>query len=350
MPIAVGPEPGDPQSESRSAGRVRSAGIEPGSGARTHDPRLVGEDDRLRPVAQPELGEDRGDVGLHGRLADDERSAISALLRPRASRPRTSRSRAVRSPRAPRSPARAVGPGRANRSTSRRVIDGASSASPTATRRTAATSCSGGDVLEQEPARARLERRVDVLVEIERGQDDHPRRVRRRTPVERARRVASSRRGPACGCPSARRRAVSPGQADRGLAVRGLADDLDVGLGLEDHPEAGPDERLVVGDEDPTASTRPTVPPVAPTSGAAAATPGPHTRRRAVARPRAVRRPATRARASPQAPPGRRRRAGGRAVVRISTRSCSGSQLRRTSVAARRAYRSAFVSASWTIR
>ena len=31
----------------------------------------------------------------------------------------------------------------------------------------------------------------------------------------------------------------------------GLADDLDVGLGLEDHPEAGAHQRLVVGDEDP---------------------------------------------------------------------------------------------------
>ena len=43
------------------------------------------------------------------------------------------------------------------------------------------------------------------------------------------------------------RRAESNG----GLAVGRLGDDVDVRLRLEDHPEAGPDERLVVGDEDP---------------------------------------------------------------------------------------------------
>ena len=37
---------------------------------------------------------------------------------------------------------------------------------------------------------------------------------------------------------------------DRLRAVRRLGDDAQVGLGLEDHPEAGAHERLVVGDED----------------------------------------------------------------------------------------------------
>ena len=37
---------------------------------------------------------------------------------------------------------------------------------------------------------------------------------------------------------------------DRLRAVGGLADDVDVVLGVEDHPEAGADERLVVGDQD----------------------------------------------------------------------------------------------------
>ena len=37
---------------------------------------------------------------------------------------------------------------------------------------------------------------------------------------------------------------------DRLDAVRGLADDLDVLLGLEDHAKAGAHERLVVDDED----------------------------------------------------------------------------------------------------
>ena len=44
---------------------------------------------------------------------------------------------------------------------------------------------------------------------------------------------------------------VSPGREHRLEAVRRLADDLDVGLGIEDHPEAGADERLVVDDQDP---------------------------------------------------------------------------------------------------
>ena len=35
------------------------------------------------------------------------------------------------------------------------------------------------------------------------------------------------------------------------LAVGGLADDLDVGLVLEDHPEPGPHELLVVDQDDP---------------------------------------------------------------------------------------------------
>ena len=39
--------------------------------------------------------------------------------------------------------------------------------------------------------------------------------------------------------------------ADRLVAVLGLGDDLDVALGLQDHPEAGAHELLVVGDEDP---------------------------------------------------------------------------------------------------
>ena len=38
---------------------------------------------------------------------------------------------------------------------------------------------------------------------------------------------------------------------DRLVAVLGLGDDLDVTLGLQDHPEAGAHELLVVGDEDP---------------------------------------------------------------------------------------------------
>jgi hypothetical protein len=41
------------------------------------------------------------------------------------------------------------------------------------------------------------------------------------------------------------------GQPDRLAAVGGLADHLEVGLGVQDHPEPGPHQRLVVGDQDP---------------------------------------------------------------------------------------------------
>ena len=44
---------------------------------------------------------------------------------------------------------------------------------------------------------------------------------------------------------------VSTRQRDRVRAVDGLADDLDVVLGVEQRAEAGPDQRLVVGHQDP---------------------------------------------------------------------------------------------------
>ena len=40
-----------------------------------------------------------------------------------------------------------------------------------------------------------------------------------------------------------------PGQRDRLGAVAGLADHLEVRLGVDDHPEAAAHERLVVGDQ-----------------------------------------------------------------------------------------------------
>ena len=87
----------------------------------------------------------------------------------------------------------------------------------------------GGDllrrrVLEHEPARAGAQRVVDVAVEAERGQDQHPRRR-----VARGRSDGSPRcrRAPACGCPSARRRAQPAGlRTTASSPSRGLADDV----------------------------------------------------------------------------------------------------------------------------
>ena len=50
--------------------------------------------------------------------------------------------------------------------------------------------------------------------------------------------------------------AEPPGQPNGRLAVRCLGHDGDVGLRLEDHPEARPDEGLVVGHEDPQPGRR----------------------------------------------------------------------------------------------
>ena len=45
--------------------------------------------------------------------------------------------------------------------------------------------------------------------------------------------------------------ALGPGQLDGLVAVDRLADHLDVVRGLEQHAEAGPDQRLVVGEQYP---------------------------------------------------------------------------------------------------
>ncbi|WP_244247126.1 hypothetical protein [Nocardioides euryhalodurans] len=42
-----------------------------------------------------------------------------------------------------------------------------------------------------------------------------------------------------------------PALLDGGPAVTGLADDLEVGLGGQDHPQPCADERLVVGQDHP---------------------------------------------------------------------------------------------------
>ena len=106
----------------------------------------------------------------------------------------------------------------------------------------------GRRVLEQEPARADSQRLVHVLVEVEGREDEDARALL--LPVEQS---------------AGRLEPVDVRHADvhqdhvRLHAVRGvhrlravgrLADDLDVLLGVEDHPESRPNERLVVDDED----------------------------------------------------------------------------------------------------
>ena len=107
----------------------------------------------------------------------------------------------------------------------------------------------GLDVLEQEAAGAGAQRVVDVLVHVERRQHDHPGAGVPGSP--RIRRVASMPSMPGIRTSIRTTSGVErAAQRDRLVAVCGLAHDLEVGLDLEDHPEPGAHQGLVVGDED----------------------------------------------------------------------------------------------------
>ena len=128
------------------------------------------------------------------------------------------------------------------------MIDGDTSASPRGRGAHRLDEQRGAGVLEQEAARPVGDARCDVLVEVERGDDDDRDRVGRRRgrpgggwpPARPAR---------ACGCRAGTRRGAAAGQLDRLAPVGGLADHLDA-VGLEDQPEARAHHLLVVGDDD----------------------------------------------------------------------------------------------------
>ena len=111
----------------------------------------------------------------------------------------------------------------------------------------------GRVVLQDESAGAGSERLVDVLVQVERRQDQHPGRVvggedppRRLEPVELRHADVHEHDG----------RVEAGGLVDRLEPVARLGDDLDVRLTREQHAEARPDHRLVIGDEDAHAHIR----------------------------------------------------------------------------------------------
>ena len=106
----------------------------------------------------------------------------------------------------------------------------------------------GRRVLEHEAARAGAQRLVDVLVEVERGQDQDPRPLVAAVEQPARRLEAVDVRHPDVHQDHVR---LGLAGGEHGLEpVGSLADDLDVGLGVEDHPEPGPDEGLVVDDQD----------------------------------------------------------------------------------------------------
>ena len=106
------------------------------------------EHDRLHAVAQVELRQDVRDVRLDGRVADEERAPDLGIERPLAISRRISVSRAVSSSISFGGAGRGL---RVNCSITRLVTAGESSASPAATVRIAAISCSGGSSLRTKP-------------------------------------------------------------------------------------------------------------------------------------------------------------------------------------------------------
>ena len=117
-------------------------------------------------------------------------------------------------------------------------------------RRIAAINRSSGASLSRNPLAPGAERLVDVFVEVERRQDDDPGRIARAV-EDPTRRLETVHRS-ASGCPSARRRSGArrtASTASRPSPASATIDD--VGLRPQDHPEAGPDQSLVVDEDDP---------------------------------------------------------------------------------------------------
>lgn len=120
----------------------------------------------------------------------------------------------------------------------------------------------GGRVPEQETGGAGAQGAVDVLELVEGGQDDDRGWVRLSQDLFRRSESVE------LGLPDVHKHDVGPHErrlTDRLVAVLGLSHDLDVRLGLQDHPEAGAHELLVVGDED--SDHLPILPPHAAVAG-----------------------------------------------------------------------------------
>jgi len=106
----------------------------------------------------------------------------------------------------------------------------------------------GRSAFEQKAAGAGTDRLIDVLVEVEGREDQHL-----------GRRVGAGEQAPG-GFQAVQNRHADVHQdevgrklsylGERVAAVVGLADDVEVGLGLEDHPQPAADQCFVVDDQD----------------------------------------------------------------------------------------------------
>ena len=172
--------------------------------------------------------------------------AISALESPRATCLKTSSSRGVSSSR--------PGGGAAGRAAAGELLDQAARDRGREQRLAvgddpdAGDQLLGGRVLEQEAAGAGAQGLVDVLVEVEGRQDQHPDLAR-----ALGHHLARGLEPVEVGHADVHEHDVGPQRARRAHrlgAVLGLAHHLDVLLGVEDHAEAGAHEGLVVGEQD----------------------------------------------------------------------------------------------------
>jgi hypothetical protein len=211
------------------------------------EPGLIGQHDRLDPVAQSQLAQDPGHVGLHRRLAQRQRRGQLGVAQPPRDQaehlelPRREHGQTlvIVSRREPLH--QAAGDGRGEQ----RVAP--------ADQPDRGDQVLGGDVLEQEAAGPGGQRRVDVLVQVERGEDDDPHfgllpvsPLRGQDPPGRLEPVH-------LGHPDIHQHDVRPvlqRGRDRLPAVRGLGHHRDA-RGAQDQPEAAPDQRLVIRDDHP---------------------------------------------------------------------------------------------------
>src|SRR5690606_22739681 len=231
----------------------------------------------------------------------------------------------------------------------------------------------GGDevggrcVLQQEAARARPQRLVHVVVDVERGEHQDPRPVLPRRPggaggAAGGEQPAGGLQPVHLGHPHVHQHHVGPGaaaQLDAPGAVGGLAHHVDVALGGQQGGETGPHHGLVVDDDDARRHVK-----SFPARGSRAATRKPPSGRGPTSRVPPTSRTRSRMPTSPcPVPPVSRGPPGGRGGGPLTTRtvrrsspgppsgSGSGSGTDRdTRVVAPGACRTTLARASWTIR
>jgi hypothetical protein len=207
---------------------------------------LVGVDGDLHPVPQPELGQDAGDVALDGGFAEVEPGSDLGVRQALGHQPDDAELAFAEAP--GRTGDRAPGGGAAAE-----VLD-----QPPGDRRCeqgladrhradGAGQLLAAGVLEQEAARAGLQRVIHVLVQVEGGQHQDPR------PAPGLDQPGGGFDAVHAGHADVHQDHVGvkqPGLGQRLAAVAGLPGHGQVRLRFEQHSQAFADEVLVVGDQD----------------------------------------------------------------------------------------------------